>query len=105
MDVVYERAEGFREVYITGAVGGATPRGDIHVAFYQDRHPYPRSATLKASPPQLETFTSFEPGDIVRVLQIGVTLDLPAARAIAKWLTHHADSLEKMLKEVEEGHS
>ena len=100
--VVYERAEGFREVFITGAVGGASPRGEIHLALYQERHPYPLASNIQLSSPPEETIIDWEPGDIVRVMEIGVTLELRAAKALARWLTSHVDSLERVRKEVEE---
>ena len=43
----YEKSEQFRTVFADGAIGGVTPRGYVHVAFYSERSPIPKVVVHK----------------------------------------------------------
>lgn len=94
----YIKSNHFRVVYATGAYGGLGPSGtNIHVSFYNDRHPVPqqlmhvlnKDGTLGAEVPEGRVSKD----GIVREVEADVVMDLPAAIALRDWLS-------RKLKEV-----
>lgn len=103
--------KGYHPDYVSGAVGGATPRGDIVLNFYFERNPLPDKQTYKVSsdgtidgsqPPD-----SFEPRDldksIVRQIQSGVIIDTETAEDIITFLQKHIAAVNERTTIAEEG--
>lgn len=41
----YVHSEDLRDLYANGMYGGVTPRKEIYIHFYSERHPIPKKAT------------------------------------------------------------
>ena len=81
----------YNPVYINGAHGGVTPRGELVVNFYQERQPLPNAITHEINPNgTIGTEVSVEPGDLnkslVRFIENGVVLNYQTARELHHWL-------------------
>ena len=101
----YEKSRQFRTVYADGAIGGITPRGYIHVAFYAERSPIPKvvvhEITDKGGLGDELLDKRVVRKDIFRELQVDVVMDEQAALALLKWLTKKVDTLKKIKSDQE----
>jgi len=89
----YIKSNNFRVVHADGAHGGVTPRGDIHMALFNERNPIPVRITNKIAENGTlgeEIGRSMRDG-IVREVEVDVILDPEVAKSIANWLLEKAD--------------
>ncbi len=93
----YVIPEDLRDYYVNGMWGGVTPRGEIHMQFYNERHPIPKSITHKINNDTIlgEVLEHDKGGDVVRAVQTSVVMDLSTAIAIRDWLNEKIDILQK----------
>ena len=88
----------FREILATGAFGGITPKGLIHVAFYNERAPIPQEMVMAVHPDgrlgDEVIGERKEKKDIVRNVEAGIYMDLGTARDFRKWLDEKIQTLE-----------
>lgn len=85
-----------QDCYVNGAWGGVTPRKEIHMHLYSERLPIPKlsihdinkDGTLSKKEVQIKG------GNVVRLIQSSVIMDVGAAVAIRTWL-------DKMIKVAE----
>lgn len=78
----------FRAVRADGAIGGVTPNGQIHVAFYSERHPIPRRVVHSVGPGgKLGDEIGRESRDaIVREMDFDLFLSISVAKSLHEWL-------------------
>ena len=97
----YIKSNQFRVTHADGAIGGPTPRGLIQINFYSERMPIPTQTVQPVTEGKLgeeikERRVSKE--GVIRELEVGVIVDLSAAKTLLKWLGEKIDNLEQVLK-------
>ncbi len=99
----YVKSNFFRVIHADGAWGGISPRGDIHVSFYNERGALPDSSiiTLAADGKPTKPEVAQSSGTIIREIECDVVLDLAAAIGLRKWLDNHINELNRVIKEAE----
>jgi len=91
----------YNPVYVNGAHGGVTPRGELAINFYQERQPLPNSITHELNPNgTIGTEVAVQPDDLtrslVRFVSSGVVLNQQTAREIYYWLGEKIREMESM---------
>ena len=84
----YVCPEDLRDLHVNGLFGGVTPRDEIYIHFYSERHPIPKKATHtldEEGVPSKEAEMEVG-GDVVRLVQASITLDISTAIAMRDWL-------------------
>ena len=94
----YIKASYFRVVHADGAHGGLTPRGNIHVNFYSERHPIPKmvvySVNEDGSVGKEIREERIQRDGPVREVEVGVVMDRAVAKSLVTWLKEKIDFLE-----------
>ncbi len=99
----YVFAPDYTPVYVNGAHGGVSPRGEIVVNFYLEQLPLPMSITHAINPNgTIGVETAGEPADIkttmVRHIDTGIILTSENARIFHAWLgerIREAEAIER----------
>ncbi|MBN1276886.1 MAG: hypothetical protein JXA35_05285 [Deltaproteobacteria bacterium] len=97
----YVYSDGLKDCYVNGAWGGVTPRKEIHMHLYSERHPIPKSVTHridKDGSPE-NTGEIFVGGDVVRLIQASVVMNVDTAVALRDFLTKMIDTIVEPTKE------
>lgn len=96
----YIKAPNYSESHCNGVFGGVTPNGEIHIAFFSERVPFPKVVIdeLEMDKSTNHAKLTGEPKSLgkegrIRHINSSVYLDLDTAESILKWLQ----------KKVEEG--
>ena len=80
----------FRNIHVSGAFGGMTPQGDLHVALYSERTPIAQEITLMVG--QDGTFVDedrekrIQREGLLRELEVGLVMSPEVAEVIGQWL-------------------
>ncbi|WP_316230377.1 hypothetical protein [Bradyrhizobium sp. SZCCHNR1051] len=93
----YIKGTQFRVVHSDGVIGGITPRGFIHCAFYNERAAIPQVQTHNVSPEgQLSPPVSTDGKvGIVREIDFDVIMTKQAAVDLRDWLTQQIKELDQ----------
>ena len=100
MSFSYIKSKMFRVVHADGSIGNLTPKNDIFMSFYNERHPIPDKLVFdiaddgKLGKEKVEQRVSSTDG-ILREMEVGVVMDLAFARDLSLWLT-------KIIQQAEE---
>ena len=91
----------YNPLYVNGAHGGVTPRGELVVNFYQERMPLPNAITHELNPNgTIGTEVAVEPEDLnrslVRYVSTGVVVNHQTARELHYWLGEKLRELDAM---------
>ena len=91
----------YNPVYINGAHGGVTPRGELVVNFYQERQPLPNAITHELNPNgTIGGEVAVEPEDLgsslVRFVSNGVVVNYQTARELHYWLGEKIKEMEAL---------
>ena len=91
----------YNPVYVNGAHGGVSPRGELVVNFYLERQPLPNSITHEITPsgtigPETEADPSDLSRSLVRHVTNGVVLSYQTARDLHYWLGEKLKEMEAM---------
>lgn len=91
----YLKPPDYRTFHVDGAIGGPTPSGGLSVSFFVERSPIPQNITYELKNGQLggEVRRSGKVG-VIRELDCGIVLTLPAAKTLHSWLTKQILALE-----------
>ncbi len=93
----YEKHPEYRIVSANGAVGGATPRGDVKFDLFLEYLEVPEetvhSITLDGIGPEIDRSPKDPP--FIRQSQVGVIMSPGQAKALAYWLMGQVDQMEK----------
>ncbi len=100
----YIKSESWRSIHVDGAIGGPTPAGFIHIAFYCERPAIPQrvahginsDGTLGA---EIPTYTESR-GSIVRELDCDAFMSVQTARALRDWLSSTIETIDPKLSET-----
>jgi len=101
----YLKSGYFRVIHADGAWGGLSPRGDIHIAFYNERAAIPDVSKLVVSPEgRIITPEQFSASSqVVREVEVDVVVDLVTAKGLLRWLNEKVRALEGLMREAEKG--
>ena len=93
-----------RDLYVNGAWGGITPRGELYLHLYSERQPVPKTTVHEiASDGSLGAETGRETGgDVVRIVQTSVVMKVETARLLRDWLDERIDRMENMFTRQKE---
>ncbi|GAB7025681.1 hypothetical protein [Geotalea toluenoxydans] len=91
--------DSYNPVYVNGAHGGVTPRGELVVNFYLERQPLPNSISHElAANGSIGRESAVEPADLprsfVRFISSGVVLSHQTAKEIHFWLGEKLKEME-----------
>ena len=91
----------YSPVYVNGAHGGLSPRGELVINFYLERPPLPNSVTHEITPAGgIGTETDVQPADhgrsLVRQVASGVVLNYETASEIHNWLGEKLKEMHAM---------
>jgi len=98
----------YNPVYVNGAHGGVSPRGEIVANFYLERQPLPNEIThaINSDGSVGADVIAVEPKDlesiIVRHVSSGVVLNHQNAKALHGWLGDKIAELERLMHVREE---
>ncbi len=92
---------GYNPVYVNGAHGGVSPRGELVVNFYLERMALPESITHGINPNgTIGTEVEAEPDDLknslVRFIDTGVVMNYQSARDFYLWLGERIKEMEAL---------
>ena len=90
---------GYNPVYVNGAHGGISPRGELIMNFYLERQPLPNSISHEInSNGTIGNPTSEEPEDLqnsmVRFIDTGIILNYESARNLHFWMGERLKEME-----------
>ena len=100
----------YNPVYVNGAHGGVSPRGEIVANFYLERQPLPNEITHALNPDGSigADIVAVDPENlnstIVRYVSQGVVLNYQNAKVLYNWLGDKIAELEQLVK-THEGQS
>jgi|ERR1039457_1334311 hypothetical protein len=92
----------YNPVYVNGAHGGISPRGEIIANFYLERSPLPNSITHAITPEGTvsDQAVAADPenlnSSIVRYISSGVVLNYQNAKNLHSWLGDNIAELERL---------
>jgi len=94
----YIKSNLFRVIHCDGAIGGVTPSGNLHIAFFSERPAIPRTLVHARDDhgtlgPPIPERTQGRPG-VVREMDIDVVLSPRAADALILWLQQQKEALK-----------
>ena len=97
----YVCPEDLRDFYVNGIYGGVTPRNEIYIHFYSERHPILKRATHKIDDKGLLVKEGDVEmgGDVVRFVQTSIAMDAGTAVAFRDWLNERIDYINMQKKE------
>lgn len=99
----YVKSNFFRVIHADGAWGGVSPRGNIHVSFYNERAALPDSSKLVVSDEGVViTPEKFHASSrVVRELECDVVFDFATAKSLQAWLNDKVKVLEGLIQKEE----
>ncbi|MGI9068614.1 MAG: hypothetical protein ACR2HX_19700 [Pyrinomonadaceae bacterium] len=100
----YVKSNFFRVIHADGAWGGLSPRGDIHISFYNERVAIPDSSSFVVSEEGIKQPETFQGSGLVREVEADVIIDLPTAQSLRVWLDDKIKTLESLVVEAQEKH-
>jgi hypothetical protein len=92
---------GYNPVYVNGAHGGVSPRGELVMNFYLERMALPESITHEINPNgTIGKETAAEPEDLaqsmVRFIESGVVMNYQNARELHLWLGERIKEMDAL---------
>jgi hypothetical protein len=99
INIKYAKSIDYKMVSISGVWGGADPQGNVTCEFYLEKVDHPDS--VKITVDDESKVVKEEPQkkgkeELVREIQVGMSLNPQLARSIGQWLVKKADDFEKM---------
>ena len=102
--IEYKKSNSFRVIHADGVYGGTSPRLQLFIAFYSERFPIPQVLTYETTEtgaPIKEVVSERESKEgVFREVEVGVTMDLNAAKGFATWLNEQIVELEKRREQI-----
>lgn len=105
LNFTYYKSSYFRVIHADGAWGGVTPRGNIHISFFNERVALPDKSVVFVSGKTRMAVKPEEPhaeSTFVRELEVDVIMDLPTAISVRDWLTNQIDNLTNLIRTAQE---
>jgi hypothetical protein len=103
--IEYIKGQLVRVIHADGAIGGVTPSGNVHIAFFSERPAIPRMMVHKRDPngtlgQVIPEQTVLRPG-VIREMDVDVVLSPGAVDELIKWLEERKSELAKRSEIVE----
>lgn len=94
------KGEGFRTIYIDGAMGSVSPNGMIHAAVYSERRALPTREdwTIDDNGDLAHRIAVQTRGGIVRDLACNIVMNPLVAKHFGQWLVARADEALKRIE-------
>jgi hypothetical protein len=91
----------YNPVYVNGAHGGVSPRGELIANFYLERQPLPNELThAVSSEGAIGNVTAVDPknlnSSLVRYVPCGIVLNYASAKTLHQWLGDKIAEMEQM---------
>jgi len=91
----------YNPVYINGAHGGVSPRGELVVNFYLERQPLPNAISHEITPagvigPEIDVEPSDLGHSMVRQVTNGIVLNYQTGRELHYWLGEKLKEMEAL---------
>lgn len=92
----YLKSPEFRAIHADGAIGGLTPSGHLHMAFYCERMPIPQTVTQKINKDGSigDIITQTGKDGIVRQMETDIFVNEATAKNIKVWLDLKLEEFE-----------
>ncbi len=96
----YKISPNFATYAIDGVHGGLTPKGEIIMNVFHERHAIPQKIVYEINPDGSlgEIIEKEEKKSIIRDVPFGLSISPATARLIAKWLNEKADEYDNILR-------
>jgi hypothetical protein len=93
----------YNPVFVNGAHGGVSPRGELIANFYLERHPLPSEITHAITKEgAIGDVTAVDPDDLhssmVRYVPCGIVLNYENAVNLNKWLSDNIAEMKRILQ-------
>ena len=90
----YIKSNSFRVIHGNGVLGGLTPSGDIHMAVWNQRQPYPKRVSYAVtSDQQLGDQVELDVREgLVREVEVGVVMSPSTALEVIEWLQRQLEA-------------
>jgi hypothetical protein len=96
----YIKSAAFRVIHADGIIGGVTPAGNLHLAFYSERAALPRRQAFAINPNgslgELLPDETVSRNSVIREMDIDVVISRKAAEAMMHWLGERLEDLGKL---------
>lgn len=96
--IKYVIPDHIKDCYVNGAWGSISDMGKLHMHLYDERPAIPTDITMEVSEDgstkEIEVMAG---GDLVRLIQSSIVMEIPTAIAIRNWLNGMIESFEKKL--------
>ena len=104
-DITFHYLKGpeFRTIHVDGAIGGLTPSGHLHIAFYAERLPIPQSVTNKVNDDGTlgEVLQQTTRDGVVRQMETDIIVNENTAKNIKVWLDQKLEEFDSRRKAAE----
>ena len=92
----YLKGPDFRTIHVDGAIGGLTPSGHLHIAFYCERAPIPQIVTQKinADGSLGDVLKQTVKEGVVRQMETDIIVNEDTAKNIKVWLDQKLEEFE-----------
>jgi hypothetical protein len=95
----YIKGSMFRSVHVDGAIGGATPSGNLRMVFFNECGPLPTQEAMEVNPDgtmgNVLEDTIMIGSAVIREMETSVIMSLSTARAIVRLLQETVQKMEK----------
>src|SRR5450759_3086051 len=93
----YVLPEDLRDLYVNGLYGGVTPRNELYVHFYSERHAIPKKTTheIDTNDTLGAELATEKGGDVVRLVQTSIMMDVGTAIVFRNWLNEKIDFINE----------
>lgn len=100
----YIKSNFFRVIHADGVIGGVTPAGNVHLAFYSERPAIPQMMKAAVTPEGKlgETIGSSGKAGIAREMDVDVQLSRQAVIQLRDWLSERIVEIEKASEMAQE---
>jgi hypothetical protein len=84
----YIKSTHFRVIHVDGALGGRSPRGQLHISVFSERSPLPQVVThrLNGDGTLGEILRVEGKQNVVREVEADLVMDLETAQKLSEWL-------------------
>lgn len=97
----YVYPEDLRDLYVNGTIGGLTPRGELYMHLFSERHAFPKKMVcpIKDNKPDMSEAKVETGGNVVRLIQATIVMDINTAIAIRDWIDARIKEFSRWGKE------
>ena len=96
----YLKSNAFRVIHVDGAHGGITPKGQIQMALFNERHPIPQQTVHKlaadGSLGELVPAETVTKEGVVREVEAEAVMTLETAKSLVTWLNKKIEQLDEL---------